>query len=82
METEIHGQTHETKESNTQQSLVSIAEKHVDKGKTEQSPKLNLINFPPLSPFPVRNRFEAMSNSKYEVHILPGDRGRSSNQLK
>ncbi|XP_070037241.1 uncharacterized protein [Nicotiana tomentosiformis] len=51
-----------------------------DKGKAVQSHELNLINFPHLSPILVRNRFKAVSISRYEVHIPLGDSDGSSNQ--
>ncbi|XP_019233638.1 PREDICTED: uncharacterized protein LOC109214193 [Nicotiana attenuata] len=44
-----------------------------DKGKAIQSPELNIVNFPPLTPIPVSNRFEPVSNSKHD--IPPSDKG-------
>ncbi|XP_075103819.1 uncharacterized protein LOC142178376 [Nicotiana tabacum] len=59
--------------------MVPVAEGQDDKGKAVQSPELNLINFPPLTPIPARNRFEVVSTSRHEEHIPPGDRVKEGN---
>ncbi|XP_019251250.1 PREDICTED: uncharacterized protein LOC109230181 [Nicotiana attenuata] len=51
-------------EPNELLSLIPAMEKQEDKGKKAQSQEFNLLNFPPLSPIPVSNRFEAVSNGK------------------
>ncbi|XP_070031557.1 uncharacterized protein [Nicotiana tomentosiformis] len=68
LEAEVHRratQIPEPKESNTQQNLVPVAEKQDDKGNAVQSPELNLINFPLLSPIPMRNRYKQNEVREY-----------------
>nr|XP_016469827.1 PREDICTED: uncharacterized protein LOC107792151 [Nicotiana tabacum] len=53
------------KEINNHHNMVPVAERQDDKGKAVQSPELNFINFPPLNPIPVRNRYKHKEVREY-----------------